>query len=87
MSHVFRKVLCPVDFGPNTGMTIEMARQVAEANLGTVILLHVVPMPIEAIGQKAVSELMERLRHSGEEVSLPNAPFHLEADLIKRESI
>jgi nucleotide-binding universal stress UspA family protein len=56
MSHVFRKVLCPVDFGPNTGMTIEMARQVAEANLGTVILLHVVPMPIEAIGQPLMIE-------------------------------
>jgi nucleotide-binding universal stress UspA family protein len=56
MSNLFRKVLCPVDFSPSTEMTIEMARQIAEANKGTVILLHVVPMPIEAVGQPLMVE-------------------------------
>ena len=37
-------------------MTIEMARQIAEANKGTVILFHVVPMPAEAIGQPLMVE-------------------------------
>jgi LacI family transcriptional regulator len=49
--------------------------------------ISVIRQPIEAIGQKAVSALMERLRHSGEETALPNAPVTLEADLVKRESI
>jgi len=56
MSHPFRKVLCAVDFSPSTKMTIETARQLAEANKGTVILLHVVPMPVEAIGQPLMVE-------------------------------
>ena len=56
MSHPFRKVFCAVDFSPSTKMTIEMARQIAEANQGTVILFHVVPMPIEAIGQPLMVE-------------------------------
>jgi LacI family transcriptional regulator len=49
--------------------------------------ISVIRQPIEAIGQKAVSTLMERLRHAGEEVIFPNLPVHLEADLVKRESI
>jgi nucleotide-binding universal stress UspA family protein len=56
MSHPFRKILCAVDFGPSTKMTIEMARQVAESNHGTVILFHVAPMPVEAIGQPLMVE-------------------------------
>jgi len=49
--------------------------------------ISVIRQPIEAIGQKAVSTLMERLRHSGEEAPLTNLPVQLEADLVKRESI
>ena len=56
MSHLFRRVLCAVDFSPSNKMTIEMARQIAETNKGTVILFHVVPMPIEAIGQPLMVE-------------------------------
>jgi nucleotide-binding universal stress UspA family protein len=56
MSHPFRKVLCAVDFSPSTKMTIEMARQLAEANKGTVILFHVVPITIEAMGQPLMVE-------------------------------
>ena len=56
MSDPFRKVLCAVDFSPSTKMTIEMARQIAETNNGTVILFHVVPMPVEAMGQPLMVE-------------------------------
>lgn len=56
MSHPFRKVLCALDFSPSTNLTIETARQIAEANKGTVILFHVVPMPVEAIGQPLMVE-------------------------------
>lgn len=56
MSDSFRKVICAVDFSPSTKMTIEMARQIAEADQGTVILLHVVPMPVEAMGQPLMVE-------------------------------
>ena len=56
MSHPFRKVLCAVDFSPSTKKTIEMARQIAEAHKGTVILFHVVPIPMEAMGQPLMVE-------------------------------
>lgn len=56
MSQSFRRILCAVDFSPSTKMTIEMARQIAEANHGTVILFHVVPLPIEATGQPLMVE-------------------------------
>lgn len=49
--------------------------------------ISVIRQPIEAIGQKAVSSLMERLRHSGDEAYFQNSPVHLEADLVKRESV
>lgn len=49
--------------------------------------ISVIRQPIEAIGQKAVSTLMERLKHTGEEPYPLQALIRLEADLIKRESI
>jgi nucleotide-binding universal stress UspA family protein len=75
MSHPFRKVLCAVDFSPSTKMTVEMARQIAEASQGTVILFHVVPMPIEALGQPlavepltgAEDDARQRLNHLASE--------------------
>ena len=48
--------------------------------------ISVIRQPIEAIGQKAMFTLIERLRHSGEEAPV-NEPVKLEADLVKRESI
>jgi len=48
--------------------------------------ISVIRQPIEAIGKKAMSTLVERLRHTGEEV-LVNEAVKLEADLVKRESI
>jgi LacI family transcriptional regulator len=49
--------------------------------------ISVIRQPIEAIGQRAVGALMERLKHNGEDVYPANALIRLEADLIKRESI
>ena len=43
MAHPFRKVLCPLDFGPNTKLTIDAARQIAEQNGAKLVLLHVEP--------------------------------------------
>ena len=56
MSNPFRRVLCALDLGPASQMTIEMARQIAEADGGSVIFLHVVPMPVEAMGQPLMVE-------------------------------
>ncbi len=56
MSHPFQKVLCAVDFGASAKLTIATARQIAEANQGTVILFHVVPMAVEAMGQPLMVE-------------------------------
>jgi LacI family transcriptional regulator len=49
--------------------------------------ISVIRQPIEAIGQKAMAALIERLRHSGEEAAPENAPVRLIADLVARESI
>jgi len=56
MPHLFRKTLCAVDLGPNSQATIEMARQIAQADGGSVVFLHVVPMPVEAMGQPLMVE-------------------------------
>jgi len=49
--------------------------------------ISVIRQPIEAIGQRAMLALIERLRHSGEETIPENAPVRLTADLVARESI
>jgi len=49
--------------------------------------ISVIRQPIEEIGKKAMSQLVERLRHTGEETYPISAPVQLTADLIARESI
>jgi LacI family transcriptional regulator len=49
--------------------------------------ISVIRQPIEAIGQRAMLALIERLRHTGEETISENAPIRLTADLVARESI
>jgi len=49
--------------------------------------ISVIRQPIEAIGQKAMGVLIERLRHTGDEVYVESPPARLMADLVKRESI
>jgi LacI family transcriptional regulator len=49
--------------------------------------ISVIRQPIEAIGQKAMGVLLDRLRHTGEEVYVDSPPARLTADLVKRESI
>src|SRR5215470_5649113 len=56
MSHPFGKILCAIDFSPSTKTVIETARQIAEPCNGTIILLHVVPMAVEAMGQPLMVE-------------------------------
>lgn len=49
--------------------------------------ISVIRQPIEAIGQKAMLSLVERLRHTPDEAFPVNTPIRLTADLVKRESI
>jgi LacI family transcriptional regulator len=49
--------------------------------------ISVIRQPIEEIGKKAMFALVERLRHSGEEIHHNNIPVRLTADLVARESI
>lgn len=51
MANLFRKILCAVDFDPNSIAALEMARKVAEQIGGKLTLLHVVPVPIPVVGQ------------------------------------
>lgn len=56
MSKPWRKILCALQFDSTTKATVEMARQFAEATGATVIFFHVVPMPMEAMGQPLMVE-------------------------------
>ena len=56
MSKPWRKILCALQFDSSTKATVEMARQFAEATGATVIFFHVVPMPMEAMGQPLMVE-------------------------------
>jgi len=49
--------------------------------------ISVIRQPVEEIGQKAMAALIERLKHSSEEVAQENEPVQLHADLVPRESI
>jgi LacI family transcriptional regulator len=49
--------------------------------------ISVIRQPIEAIGQRAMSALIERLKHTGPGVYPEDKPVKLEAELIARQSI
>jgi len=49
--------------------------------------ISVIRQPIEAIGQKAMVALIERLKHAGPGVFPEDKPVKLEAELIARQSI
>lgn len=51
MANLFRKILCAVDFDPNSMAALDMARKVAEQIGGRLVLFHVVPVPIPVVGQ------------------------------------
>jgi nucleotide-binding universal stress UspA family protein len=53
---IFKTILCPIDLGPNTGLTLDTARQLAEDSAAKLILFHVVPLPIEVVGQPLLVE-------------------------------
>jgi nucleotide-binding universal stress UspA family protein len=55
MKYPFNKVLCPLDLGPATKPLLEMVANLADAET-KLILFHVVPLPIEAIGQPLMVE-------------------------------
>jgi len=56
MATLFGKILCPIDFNPNAEVAFRTALQIASESGGTIILLHVVPIPISAVGQPIVLE-------------------------------
>lgn len=41
----FRKILCPVDFDPNSAIALEIAAELARERDATLYVLHVVPIP------------------------------------------
>jgi len=71
MAHPFRKVLCPLDFGPNTKLTIDTARQVAEQNGATIVLFHVVP-------SGATRDAKERMHRIASENFSDKTPHEIE---------
>jgi universal stress protein A len=52
----FKTILCPIDLGPNTEVTLETAQQLAENSGSKLILFNVVPLPVEVVGQPLLVE-------------------------------
>jgi nucleotide-binding universal stress UspA family protein len=52
----YKTILCPIDLGPNTDITLETARGLAEESGAKLVLLHVVPLPVEVVGQPMLVE-------------------------------
>jgi nucleotide-binding universal stress UspA family protein len=55
MADLFSRILCPIDFSPNSVAALEIARQMGVRSKGALILLYVVPQPIE-VGQPILLE-------------------------------
>ncbi len=56
---MFRRILCPVDFDPNSFSALDLACTIARQNDGTIHVLLVVPLPAAALGQPLVVEPIE----------------------------
>jgi len=80
MSYPFNKILCPLDLGPATTHSVHEIAKLADAET-KLVLFHVVPMPIEAIGQPLMVEPLvgaeqdarEQIKKIVADVSLGNA--------------
>ncbi|HYL59805.1 MAG TPA: universal stress protein [Candidatus Acidoferrales bacterium] len=57
MAFPFRKILCPVDFEENSMLALEAAADLARANDGTLLVMHVVPMVIPPTGMPVYVDL------------------------------
>lgn len=76
----FQRVLCPIDLAPNSRQLLEFARKLVDSD-AALVLFHVVPMPIEAVGQPVFIEPLsgsehqarEELKKLAAEASVPNA--------------
>lgn len=53
---LFKTILCPIDLGPNTEATLATAQRLAEDSAAKLILFHVVPLPLEVVGQPLLVE-------------------------------
>jgi nucleotide-binding universal stress UspA family protein len=52
---MFNRILCPIDFSPNSLAALDVARRLAEQSKGTLTLLYVEPQPME-VGQPILLE-------------------------------
>ncbi len=62
----FQRVLCPIDLGANSKQLLEFARKLVEQD-SSLVLFHVVPMPIEAVGQPVFIEPLSGSEHNARE--------------------
>ena len=67
MSQPFRKILCAVDLGPNSEHAVALAKQVGSGEAEEIALMHVVPLPVEAVGQPIVVEPLSGAEHDARE--------------------
>jgi universal stress protein A len=59
MSFPFKKILCPIDFDESAPAVLAMAGKLAQANDGTIYVLHVVPMVFPPAGMPAYVDIFK----------------------------
>lgn len=57
MADLFSRILCPIDFSPNSAAALEIAGRMAERSKGAVTLLYALPPALE-VGQPIIVEPM-----------------------------
>jgi len=63
LTKLFRNILCPVDFDPNSPAALEFAARIAQETGGRIYLLHVVPWTALSVPVDA-SEVLAELKQS-----------------------
>lgn len=56
---MFRRILCPIDFDPNSFNALDIACRLARQDEGILYVLQVAPLQIAAVGQPLIIEPLE----------------------------
>ena len=83
MAHLYRRILCPVDFDDNSMQALDTAANLARENDGTVFVLHVVPMIVPPTGMPVYVDLYKGQEESAHEKLLEIA--HKQLNGLKYE--
>lgn len=68
---MFRRILCPLDFDPNSFNALDIACRLARQDEAIPYVLHVVPLSVPAVGQPLLIEPIEGAEREAREAPCP----------------